>query len=453
MKGEGGFVVAPYSMHSMGEQYQWDLHPDEVPLAKLPAWLLERLGRATESLAKAKDSDVDGTIREGVRNNALTSFAGWLRRSGAVPKQIEAILETANEQLCKPLLAEGEVSGIARGMERYPAGVEDPPSSAQPVEYLDLAEYRKKGIPPIDWILPGWLARNDIAILAGAAGIGKSTTAADLAVALATGREWCAIKPTRPVLVLHFDEEQDDATTLRLFARLGAPDDNPKIASCQGIQLNSPDAVKRLEEEIRKHKPELVILDSVQQVFGDIDENSAPQVGAAYRELFRLRDTCQVTFLLLHHKRKANPNHKTDPMELVRGSTAHSTQASTVWFASSCGDGWMNLIQVKRRKAKKQTLRIRYEEDGEDGPIRLSGEGPVVDPDGALEVASKWLRDYLTENGDSKRAAINEAGGAAGHSKATIKRAISHLQEFGVIINVRHGYWALAETRQREVPA
>jgi hypothetical protein len=40
LKGDGGFVVAPPSIHASGEKYRWAVRPEDKPLPKLPeAWL------------------------------------------------------------------------------------------------------------------------------------------------------------------------------------------------------------------------------------------------------------------------------------------------------------------------------------------------------------------------------------------------------------------------------
>jgi bifunctional DNA primase/polymerase-like protein len=45
VRGDGGFVVAPPSLHICGRRYAIDVdrHPDDVPIAPLPEWLHERL--------------------------------------------------------------------------------------------------------------------------------------------------------------------------------------------------------------------------------------------------------------------------------------------------------------------------------------------------------------------------------------------------------------------------
>lgn len=46
-RGDGGYVVAPPSMHQSGRSYQWDSDgdPDEVELSPIPPWLLNLLSK------------------------------------------------------------------------------------------------------------------------------------------------------------------------------------------------------------------------------------------------------------------------------------------------------------------------------------------------------------------------------------------------------------------------
>lgn len=45
IRGDGGYIVAPPSLHRSGRQYEWEVssHPEDVPLVSVPEWLLERL--------------------------------------------------------------------------------------------------------------------------------------------------------------------------------------------------------------------------------------------------------------------------------------------------------------------------------------------------------------------------------------------------------------------------
>lgn len=322
---------------------------------------------------------------------------------------------------------------------------------AEGVEYLDLATLARDGIPPVDWLLEGWIAHRDVALLAGAGGIGKSTTAAALAVGAATGRDWCGIGFSEPLRALYVDEEQDVATCARLFIRLGAPVENLRVACGQGIRLDSQTGVARLEAAIAEWGARLVVIDSVQQVFGAAKENDATEIGAVYRELFGMRDRHGVAFLLTHHKRKAQPGVGAEALEMVRGSTAHGTQASTVWYAYAPGPGRLNLVQAKRRGGTKTSLAIAYHADDPDGLIELSGEGGVEDQETALERVSEWLITYLSEHGTSKREAIVAAAIEAKHAEATVGRALVHAHKLGAIERPVRGYYRIPAPADRDV--
>lgn len=321
--------------------------------------------------------------------------------------------------------------------------VSRPMAPTEGIEYLDLATLARDGIPSVDWLLEGWIATQDVALVAGAGGIGKSTTAAALAVGAATGRQWCGIAFARAIRVLYVDEEQDAATCARLFIRLGAPVDNLRVACGQGIRLDSEAGVARLEAAIADWAAELVVVDSVQQVFGQAKENDATEIGAVYRELFGLRDRHRAAFLLTHHKRKAQPGVGAEALEMVRGSTAHGTQASTVWYAYAPGPGRLNLVQAKRRGGTKTSLAIAYHATDPDGPIELSGEGGVEDQETALERVSEWLIAYLSEHGTSKREAIVAAAIEAKHAEATVGRALVHAHKLGAIERPVRGYYRI----------
>lgn len=357
------------------------------------------------------------------------------------------VLEPARGKDAAELLAIGgtleelvPISGEERQeLEGYDAGAG--------IQYLDLEKIKAEGIPPIRWLLPGWLAERDIAVVAGAGGIGKSTLVSDLAVAIASARPWCGVAPTRQGSVLFFDEEQGDEQTARTILRLGAPVPGLKVASGQGIRLDTPEGIALLEHEIAAAKPALVVLDSVQQTFGGAKENDATEIGAVYRGLFQLRDRYGVTFLLVHHKKKSQ-GYQVDALELVRGSTAHGTQAATVWYAyPGPGGDRLNLRQVKRRGAPKLSLIVAYDAEGEDGPITLTGEGAVAEAETALERASELIVERLADRGPCRWAELKQAGPAAKVAERTLKRARDHLLKVGSISSPKRGWYELIAGR------
>jgi hypothetical protein len=127
VRGEGGYIVAPPSLHVSGWPYRWlaAREPEHVALADAPVWLLARLV-AWESGGGPALPAGDGAIPEGTRNSTLASLAGAMRRHGASAGAILAALRQENRRCCPPL-GDIELRTIAASIGRYP-----PAARAQP---------------------------------------------------------------------------------------------------------------------------------------------------------------------------------------------------------------------------------------------------------------------------------------------------------------------------------
>lgn len=141
VRGDGGYIVAPPSVHASGHTYAWELSatPGQIPLADIPAWLLALL-REPQGSNKPTPSTTQELIFEGNRNTTLTSLAGTMRHRGMGEDAIRAALLEENEQRCQPPLPEPEVRGIAQSVMRYPPsnnGHPPPASSSSPPSSSD----------------------------------------------------------------------------------------------------------------------------------------------------------------------------------------------------------------------------------------------------------------------------------------------------------------------------
>lgn len=119
VRADGGYVVAPPSLHVSQRRYRWEASPDEIQVAEMPPRLIALLTDPAYGVTDQLDHEGGGKIPEGQRNATLTSLAGAMRRRGMTPASIEAALLTENKQRCDPPLPTTEVARIVRSVARY----------------------------------------------------------------------------------------------------------------------------------------------------------------------------------------------------------------------------------------------------------------------------------------------------------------------------------------------
>lgn len=124
VRGTGGYVVAPPSLHASGRRYEWsvDHHPDEVPPAEMPAWLVTVLAEPAGGGAARTTSDWRKLVAEGVpeggRNPAVAALTGHLLRRYVDPVVVYELIHAWNATRCQPPLDAAEVDKVVLSITR-----------------------------------------------------------------------------------------------------------------------------------------------------------------------------------------------------------------------------------------------------------------------------------------------------------------------------------------------
>jgi len=166
IRADGGYVVAPPSIHASGRAYEWEASsdPESDELAELPQWFIDLLTINQPSNNGHKTPTGQGTIPQGARNTFLTSEAGKMRRAGMNEPAILAALRVINQTKCQPPLDDAEIQRIAASVCRYPIGY--PLTDGGNAEYFaDQYEgkicYRHDRREWFVWRTPVWRPDND----------------------------------------------------------------------------------------------------------------------------------------------------------------------------------------------------------------------------------------------------------------------------------------------------
>ena len=326
----GGYIVVAPSETEDGA-YTWapGLELDDPPerLPEPSAWLTTLLDNLSH---KKFSSDSDGnTIPQGIRNDALTSLAGHMRRIGMTRAEIAAALRQINRDRCIPPLPQHEVEGIATSVAKYTPDqiatamaeghwdqlIRGQIPQLAPVSLADLITNYPDLRKPV---IHGLLRQGETMNIIAAPKIGKSWLVTDLALSIATGRPWLDTFQTDPGNVLIIDNELHSETSAHRI---------PQVATARRIDLAEV-GDRVYVQNLRGHWQDIfslgayfrsleagryrvVILDAMYRLMPrDADENDNGTMSNIYNAIDRYADLLGCCFVLIHHSTKGSQSGK-----------------------------------------------------------------------------------------------------------------------------------------------
>lgn len=366
VRGDGGFIVAAPSLGSNSRPYAWDCdaHPEDAPLADVPAWLLPtlvgpvaedphaaapitRASTGTGPFDFAVERIVDGR-EQYMRDTILAVLRDMRDRLGRLPTEAELIGEAwpqyeAKVDFTRPGRGASEFAAKARytlaraerGMIRglLPAepqgltGEEMDPETGEAVPPAPLPLIYASDVQPnldVADFVEGLLTERAMAVIYGPSNCGKTFFASDIALHVATGRPW--------------REREIEAGGVIYCALEGAHGIKNRVAAwlrehgLEGVEIpfaiipvsiNLLDAKvdrKKLAATIRHAAEQMgvpvkwVIMDTLSRALAGGDENSPEDMGALVAAADAIREECAAAIAFIHHSGK----------DQARGARGHS---------------------------------------------------------------------------------------------------------------------------------
>jgi Bifunctional DNA primase/polymerase, N-terminal/Primase C terminal 1 (PriCT-1) len=116
IKGDGGYVIAPPSIHPTGRCYSWSVDSANT-FAAAPDWLVEKIvapanGTSPTPLPSSAWRDMAAEIADGQRDCTLTRVAGHLLRRYVDPMLTLELMHALNASRCAPPLPPEDVVRI-----------------------------------------------------------------------------------------------------------------------------------------------------------------------------------------------------------------------------------------------------------------------------------------------------------------------------------------------------
>ena len=124
---DGSYIVAPPSLHPNGNQYEWQDHPEDTPIATANGAVydfldhIQRNGGQDETLKDNGKFKLPEKIEKN-RNDTLFKYAAHLRAIGRSDEEIMTTVMGANFMRCEPPMDSREVQTIVRSACKYERG-------------------------------------------------------------------------------------------------------------------------------------------------------------------------------------------------------------------------------------------------------------------------------------------------------------------------------------------
>jgi len=416
VRGDGGYVVAPPSVHASGRVYRWARGLERVTEA--PAWLLEAATRQHTAAPSIGEQ-----IPKGERDSTLASLAGSMRRRGMGEAEIAAALQVANRDRCTPPLPERDVERIAASVSRYQPETQEP-VQAEPFELPMLTARALCALPEPeagDELLGQLLVRGHRLVIGAHTGEGKTTWTLQAVRAILLGEDFLGFPGQGGGRALVLDAEQGLRSIKRRLREAGLDESElvDYVRVPDGLSLDSdPRHVAAVEAAFAIGNYSLVVADPLYKLHAG-DSNAEREAVDLMRRFDGWREEFGFALVLPVHCRKPVPGTKFSIHDLF-GSSAYVRGAEVVVGLQRVSDGYSRLHFLKDREGDLE-IGARW------GLLFDRELGYRRDPDdGTKPTAKDAVRELLAQD---PTLTVKQLETATGFAERTLRQAVKRVRD------------------------
>ena len=427
IRADGGYVIAPPSIHESGDAYEWQggsREPTEAP---------ESLVRALKTRPRGSTVDFSRPIPESSRNATLTRMAGQLTRIGMDDGSVRATLHFINKSQCKPPLENSEVDGISLYENQASpspslkgSGSDDTLQGVKMFKNID----RPTGERP--FIVKGVVHKGHGGGLYGDGGTAKSMLAMDMGQCVARGGSWIGFETTRTnVLYLDFELDEIEQTRRAYDVAAGHGYDAPPNGFFYLSGAGHP------TKEVFGHALDACRLESIGMVILDSLGYALEGDAEASRDVLRFfKDTEAsfrregITLFVVDHQAKTQQGGRYQEKTMF-GSVYKSNSLRSVLQVepSNHEDGYLSVV-IRQKKNNFGRLLDPFGAEITFGENETRISGREIEAGELLVQREPTVKDKiratLEENGGMFPDAISEATGVP---LATVKNNLTEMRK------------------------